>query len=129
MREQGVCQRLALGQLQRCGELMAAFARELETLGRHVRPPSCWVSDRSVARIALLLPGIPPVMIAAYLPVARRILCTKFNALQPLRALPEIEVGDHQPHRAAVLGLKLRAGPAMREQGVFGGEIFEGEIG
>ncbi len=35
MREQRVRQRLAVGQIERGGELMAAFAGELETFGGH----------------------------------------------------------------------------------------------
>ena len=35
----------------------------------------------------------------------------------------------HQPHRAAMLLLQRLAGPAMGEQGVFGGKIFQRQIG
>ena len=35
----------------------------------------------------------------------------------------------HQPHRAAMLLMQRRARPAMREQGVLGGEIFQREVG
>jgi hypothetical protein len=64
---------------------------------------------KSIAGIALLGPRIAAVMIAAYLPIARRILGEKFDALQPFRALPEIQMRHHQPHRAAVLQFQRRA--------------------
>ena len=51
----------------------------------------------SISRITLLGPGIAAVVIAANLPVARRILLKEFDALQPFRALPEIEMRHHQP--------------------------------
>ena len=44
----------------------------------------------SVAGIALLGPRIAAIVIAADFPVARRIFAEKFDALQPLRAFPEI---------------------------------------
>src|SRR5450755_2443332 len=69
----------------------------------------------SVAGIALLGPGIAAVVIAAHFPIARRIVLEEFDALQPLRAFPEIEVRHHQPHRTAVFLLQRRARPAMRE--------------
>ena len=39
MREQRVGERLTLRQVERCGQLMAAFTGELETFSRHGRPP------------------------------------------------------------------------------------------
>ena len=53
----------------------------------------------------------------------------EFDALQPFRALPEIEMRHHQPHRAAMVLLQRLARPAVREQGVLGGEILQREIG
>src|ERR1700688_2643130 len=78
----------------------------------------------SIVGIALFVPRIATVVIAADFPVARCILVQEFDRLQPFRAFPEIEMRHHQPHRAAVFCLKRRAGPAMGEQGVNGGEIF-----
>jgi hypothetical protein len=83
----------------------------------------------SIAGIALLGPGIAAVVIAADLPVARRIRAEELDALQPFRALPEIEMRHHQPHRAAMFLLQRHARPAMHEQGVFRGKIFQRQIG
>src|SRR5882724_13661231 len=64
---------------------------------------------RSIAGIALFPPRITAVVIAADLPVARRMAFKEFDALQPLRALPEIQMRQHQPHRAAMFLLQRRA--------------------
>jgi hypothetical protein len=82
-----------------------------------------------VAGIALLGPRVAAVVIAADFPVAGRIVLQKFDALKPLCALPEIEMRHHQPHRAAMLRLERCARPAMREQRVLAGKIFQREVG
>src|SRR5260370_14758351 len=79
--------------------------------------------------MALLLPRFAAVVIAADLPVARRILLKEFDALQPLRAFPEIEMRHHQSHRAAVLLLQWLPRPGVRQQGVLCGKILQRQIG
>src|SRR5258708_3452984 len=77
----------------------------------------------SVGGITFFFPGIAGVVITADFPIARRVLGKEFDALEPFRAFPEIEMRHPQPHRPAVFPVQWRAGPAMREQGVLGGEI------
>ena len=100
MRKQRIGVNLAVGRIECGGELMALRARELEAFSRHGRSPCGYVS---VVRIALFGPGVTAVVIAADLPIARRICTREFDRLQPLCALPEIEMRHHQPHRAAML--------------------------
>jgi hypothetical protein len=67
-----------------------------------------WIASRLVmtliAIVALLFPRIASVVIAADFPIARLVGGEEFDALQPFRALPEIQVRHHQAHRAAVIG-------------------------
>src|SRR3954470_22765134 len=118
---------------------MAAFAGELETFSRHdglrelvsstLRGDVARSVERvSVTGIALLGPRVASVVVTAGFPETGRIAAEDFDALQPLRAFPEIQMRHYQPHRAAVLRLQRRARPAMREQGVLGGKIFQREI-
>src|SRR6202008_744742 len=62
---------------------------------------------RSVALVALLAPGVSVVVVADALPEAGLVLLLELQAPYPLGALPEVEVGDQQPGRSAVLGLEL----------------------
>jgi len=63
------------------------------------------------------------------LPNSRGVVFEELDALQPFGAFPEVEMRHHQPHRAAVFLLQCLAGPAMGEQGVFGGKILQRQIG
>src|SRR5262245_1798091 len=78
--------------------------------------------EPSIAGIALLEPRIAAIVIAAYFPVARRVVFEKFNRLQPLCAFPEIKMRYHQPHRSAVLRRQRLAGPAVGEECVLAGK-------
>jgi hypothetical protein len=64
-------------------------------------------------------------VIAADFPIARRILRQEFDALQPFRTFPEIEMRHDEPHRSAMLLRQRLARPAVGEQRVLGGEIFD----
>src|SRR5262245_31252889 len=65
----------------------------------------------SVAGISLLSPRIAAVVIAADFPIAGLVLGQEFDGLQPLRALPEIEMRHDEAHRAAMLDVERLAGP------------------
>src|SRR5439155_3005134 len=58
----------------------------------------------SVAAVALFLPGIAAPMVAKGFPESELLPLFEPKALDPLGALPEIEVGHDQPGRTAVLG-------------------------
>ena len=59
---------------------------------------------RSVAPVPLLPPRVAVVVVAVALPEAGLVLQRQRQAADPLRALPEVQVRDEQPRRAAVLG-------------------------
>src|SRR5260370_24695568 len=94
-----------------------------------IRPLPMGEVKRSIPGISLFRPGIAAVVIAAHFPIARRVLATEFDALQPFGALPEIERPHDEAHRAAVLLLQRLPGPAMREQAVLGGQGFPPYVG
>src|SRR5688572_8117055 len=56
----------------------------------------------SPSAIALFLPRVGVVVIAARLPEARLVDRDEANAGEPLRALPEVEVGHERADRRAV---------------------------
>src|SRR5216683_7254759 len=68
------------------------------------RPPSP-VPRRwsSVSLVALLEPGVAPVVVAVALPEALLVVVEDSQTGDPFCAFPEIEVGDQQACRAAVL--------------------------
>src|SRR5262249_12768414 len=79
--------------------------------------------------IALLLPGVALVVIATLLPEAGLVARDELDALQPLRALPEIELGHDRAHRAAMLAGQGLALPLVSEQRVIVVEVLELEVG
>ncbi len=68
-----------------------------------LRKRSASWNRRSIVGIALLGPRIAPVMVAAHLPEARLVGGHELDPLQPLGALPQIQMRHDQPHRAAML--------------------------
>src|SRR5262245_40495850 len=79
--------------------------------------------------VALLEPGIAVVVIAAHLPEARLVVHREFNALDPLGALPEVELRDHHAQRPAMLAADRLAVPAPGQQRVVGREVGERHVG
>src|SRR4051812_38377986 len=63
----------------------------------------------SVARVPLLLPWVAVVVVPVGLPEPGLVVQAQLDPSQPLRALPEVEMGDEQPGRPAVLGLERLA--------------------
>src|SRR5690348_9218570 len=82
--------------------------------------------DRSA--IALLFPRIAAIMIAALFPKARAVLRDQFDALDPFRAFPEIELGHDRTHQAAMLVRQRLALPGMRQQHIVVVEIRERKV-
>src|SRR5678815_5970804 len=62
----------------------------------------CTVAS-ATSGIALFLPRIGVVVVPADLPVAGLVDLDELDAGDPLRALPEVEIGDQAAHRRAVL--------------------------
>ena len=61
-------------------------------------------AGRSVPLVPLLAPWVAVVVVAELLPEAGLVLEQQLEAAHPLGRLPEVEVRDEQPGRAAVLG-------------------------
>src|SRR5512138_2072770 len=62
--------------------------------------------------IPLLEPRVAVVVVAAHFPEAGLVVHRELDALDPLGALPEIELGDHHAQRAAMLAADRLAVPA-----------------
>src|SRR5215213_5230234 len=73
-------------------------------------------------------PGVAAHVVAALLPEARLVFGEEAHALDPLRGLPRVESGDDEAHGAAVLGRDGLAVVRPREEGVFGEEVFDGQV-
>src|SRR3954454_21473413 len=67
------------------------------------RCPKPAPAPRSVAPVPLLQPRVAAKVVAVRLPEAGLVLVPELEAAHPLGALPEVEVRDEQPCRAAVL--------------------------
>src|SRR5436305_590930 len=74
---------------------------------------------------ALLFPGVAVGVVAVLLPEAAPVLGEQLDAVHPLGALPGVEMGDHQPHRSAVVHQQRLAVVTVREQGPFGEEVLQ----
>src|SRR6267142_3964526 len=68
-----------------------------------LRPRRPARAARSVAGVPLFFPRVTVVVVAVALPESGRVVLPELDAAHPLRALPEVEVGDEQPRRPAVL--------------------------
>ena len=82
---------------------------------RRSRAPDDRRPARSVAPVALLPPRVAVVVVAVGLPEAGLVGArVSVQPAHPLGALPEVQVRDEQPRRAAVLGLERLAVVARR---------------
>src|SRR5207237_10699112 len=93
---------------------------------RRRRPPR---SARSVAPVALFPPRISVVVVPVCLPEAGLIARLEAQPANPLPALPEVEVGNEHPRRAAVLGLERLAAVAERHPRLAAGQVLERHVG
>src|ERR1035437_6753541 len=64
---------------------------------------------RSFVAEALFLPGVGLVVVAVALPEAPDVVVQELQLADPLGALPEVALRDHQPERVAVLRLQRPA--------------------
>ena len=75
------------------------------------------------------MPRISVVVVAVALPEARLVLVPELEPAHPLRALPEVEVGDEHARRAAVLGLERLAAVPERDPCPAAGHVLERKVG
>src|SRR5262245_3506341 len=75
--------------------------------------------------IPLFLPGVGVVVISADLPEARLVVLDELDAGDPLRALPEVQIGNEAAHRRAVLELERLAVEPVRDERVVGERLLE----
>src|SRR5258708_36124994 len=79
--------------------------------------------------VALLAPRIGVVVVTGHLPEARAVVLAELAAAQPLRALVKLELGDRQPHRAAVLRLQILPILLERHQHAVDSEVGARHVG
>src|SRR5262249_13431640 len=75
-------------------------------------------ASRGRSAIALLLPRIGMVVIAARFPIAGLIGRTESNAIEPLRALPKIEIRHERAHRRTMRARERGAVELVRDEHV-----------
>src|SRR4051812_7611647 len=97
-----------LGSITLAGEIpsprRSAVAATANASGVWKSPKATVCLPPSIGSIVPLFgPGIAAHVIAARFPIAGLVLFHERHVAEPLRALPEIEMRHHEPHRAAVL--------------------------
>src|SRR5215207_8239121 len=98
-------------------------------VGPQIRAGHGCLPSRSVAPEPLLAPGVAVVVVAEALPEARLVGVQQLDPADPLGALPQIQVGDQPPRRAAVLGLQVLAVVAECDPGLVVGQVLQGQVG
>src|SRR5439155_2916423 len=78
--------------------------------------------------VALFLPGVADVVVAALLPEATAVGGHVLHAAHPLGALPGIQMGHHEAQREAVFRRQQFAVLVGGEDGPLGGEIRQAEV-
>src|SRR6201999_299483 len=96
---------------------------------RSASGPGRAAGPRSVRPIPLLLPRVAVVVVAVGLPEAGLVVVHDPQATDPLGALPEVEVGDEEPGRAAVLARQRRALVLGDDPGTAAGQVLQREVG
>src|SRR3954471_22905406 len=82
----------------------------------------------SVAGVPLLFPWVPVVVIPVGLPEPGLVVQAQLDPAYPLRALPEVEMGDEQPCRPAVLWLERLAVVLVRHPRFAVPHVVEREV-
>ncbi len=72
-----------------------------------------------ISREALLRPGIPVHVVPVPLPKARAVGGHEFDAAQPFRAFPEIEVREQKAQGIAVVGFEGEVVVLVRQHGIW----------
>src|SRR4051812_1020883 len=86
-------------------------------------------APRSVPPIALFFPRVAVVVVAVGLPEAGLVVIAQLEAADPFRALPEVQMRDQEPRRAAVLGLERLATVLVGDPRPATGQILERQVG
>src|SRR5271170_2467187 len=96
-----------------------------------IMPPARPENEKAWApsAIALLLPGITLVVIAALLPESGLVARHELDAPDPFGALPEVEFRHDRAHRAAMLARDRLALPFVGKQHVVIVEMLERKVG
>src|SRR5689334_6658181 len=94
-----------------------SHARQRFLIVGHMLPSR---APAATSGIALFLPRVGVVVIAANFPVAGRVVLDELDAGVPLRALPEVEIGNEPTHGRAVVERERLAVEAIRDERVVG---------
>src|ERR1051326_9171673 len=78
--------------------------------------------------VALLFPRVRVIVIAARLPEPGYVVLDELHAGDPLRALPEVEVGHEPTYRRAVIERERLAVDAVGDQRVLGGRFAQRHV-
>src|SRR5207244_1027655 len=92
------------------------------------RATSAERAEALVAPIPLFLPGVSVVVVAVGLPEPRLVAVEELEPSNPLRTLPEVEVRDEHPGRAAVDRLEGLAVVLVRNPCLTVGDIDQREV-
>src|SRR5438874_217693 len=84
---------------------------------------------RLLVGVALLRPRVGVHVVAVLLPETGRVDVEELEGAQPLARLPEIELGQHQAHRSAVIGLEVLAVVLERQDHVVVEQIGKRGVG
>src|SRR5437868_12116549 len=84
---------------------------------------------RLLERVPLLVPRISPHVVAVALPEAGAVAVGEFEAAEPLGAFPEVEVGDDETERAAVVGGQRLAVVVGSQEDVVAVEVRQRQVG
>src|SRR5215213_738057 len=90
--------------------------------------PRARSSATSVPPVALLAPGVALVVVAEGLPEAWLVFGDQPQSSHPLGALPEVEVGDEQASRTAMLGLERLAAVGVSDPGLSACDLIQRQV-
>src|SRR4051794_22438611 len=86
-------------------------------------------SRGSVTLVPLLTPGVAQVVVPVLLPEPGLVARHQCQPADPLRALPEVEVGHQQPDGATVLYRQRFAVELPHHPGLAAGDVLERQVG
>src|SRR5581483_2704238 len=101
----------------------------LNFLARALRQRRYAMHSASRLPVALFLPRIGAIVVAALLPEAGTVAFHEFQAVEPLGAFIGIELGNDQAYRATVIRLQILTIVLERDQYIVVVEIFQWNIG
>src|SRR5689334_21109565 len=81
------------------------------------------------SRVPVVSPGVGGVAVATVLPISPLLTGAKLDPVDPLGALPGVELGRDHPHRAAVLSRERPAVRGVDEQHVVLERLLDRQVG